>query len=322
MMPAPAFSRDSEVEEFVTLFRTHALPKPRWTHHAHLVVGLWHVLEHGPDEALALLRERISRYNEATGVENTDSAGYHESWTAFFVQALDAYARARSETHDRLALFNSLGASRLMDKFLALAFYSRDRMMSVAARRNFVEPDVQPLSGVRRFLDPSAMAETPFYMRRAARADAQHLMRLIIALAEFEKLEPPDADAQERLIEDAFGAKPRFEPWLAFADGVREPVAYAIFLETYSSFLARPTLYIEDIFVFEEFRKRGIGGALLRKAIELADQRGCGRVEWTALDWNVNAQQVYEEKLGAKRMSEWLHYRMTTKEISAYLSQP
>jgi GNAT superfamily N-acetyltransferase len=166
------------------------------------------------------------------------------------------------------------------------------------------------------------MNASSIHIRPAARSDAGDLVRLIIALAEFEKLDPPDAEAQARLFEDAFGQRPRFEPWLAFAEGLHEPVGYAIFLETYSSFLALPTLYIEDVFVLPEFRKQGIGGALLRKAVELAHQRGCGRVEWTALDWNVNAQLVYEEKLGAKRMSEWLHYRMTTKEISAYLNHP
>jgi GNAT superfamily N-acetyltransferase len=158
-----------------------------------------------------------------------------------------------------------------------------------------------------------------FHLRRAARADAENLIRLITALAEFENLEPPDAEAQARLIEDAFGPKPRFEAWLAFADGHREPVAYAILFETYSSFLARPTLYLEDVFVLPDFRQRGIGGALLRKTVELARERGCGRVEWTALDWNVNAQRDFEEKLGARRMSEWLLYRMTRGEMEAYL---
>lgn len=164
------------------------------------------------------------------------------------------------------------------------------------------------------------MSTPSFHLRPATRSDAGDLVRLIIALAEFEKLDPPDAAAQARLFEDAFGTKPRFEPWLAFADGTREPVGYAIFLETYSSFLARPTLYIEDVFVLPEFRKQGIGGALLRKAVELAHQCGCGRVEWTALDWNVNAQRVYEDKMGAKRMSEWFLYRMTGEDMQRYLS--
>jgi GNAT superfamily N-acetyltransferase len=124
------------------------------------------------------------------------------------------------------------------------------------------------------------------------------------------------------LVQDAFGTRPRFEPWLVWASERDEPVGYAIFLETYSSFLARPTLYIEDIFVLPEFRRQGLGGALLRKAVELAKERGCGRVEWTALDWNVNAQRVYEESMGARRMSEWYLYRMTQEEISRYLEQP
>ena len=157
------------------------------------------------------------------------------------------------------------------------------------------------------------------HIRPASRDDADDFIRLVIGLAEFEKLSPPDAAAQARLIEDAFGAKPRIEVWLAFADESRAPVGYAIFLETYSSFLARPTLYIEDVFVLETQRQRGIGGALLKKAVELAHRRGCGRVEWTALDWNVNAQRVYEEKLGAKRMSEWFLYRMTRDQMDAYL---
>ena len=160
-----------------------------------------------------------------------------------------------------------------------------------------------------------------FYLRKAVRADADALLGLIAALADFEKLPPPDDAARLRLIEDAFGAAPRFESWLAFADGNTAPVGYAIFLETYSTFLARPTLYIEDIFVLQEFRGAGIGGALLRKAVELAHARGCGRVEWTALDWNVNAQKVYEQRMGARHMKEWFLYRMTVVEMERFLGQ-
>jgi len=147
-------------------------------------------------------------------------------------------------------------------------------------------------------------------IRRALRADAPALLRLIVALAEFEKLPPPDAEAQKRLIHDGFGEQPRFECWLGFWHGAPEPVAYSFFFETYSSFLARPTLYLEDIFVLPEFRGRGIGRALLHHCIRLADERGCGRVEWTCLDWNTRAQATYEQ-LGARRMTEWFLYLMT-----------
>ncbi|MFZ4763588.1 MAG: GNAT family N-acetyltransferase [Roseimicrobium sp.] len=159
------------------------------------------------------------------------------------------------------------------------------------------------------------------YLRLATRDDASSLLRLIIELAEFERLTPPGAEAQARRCEDAFGATPRFEAWLAFVEEEPEPVGYAIFLETYSSFLARPTLYIEDVFVQQDFRKQGIGRALLHKAVQLAYERGCGRVEWTALDWNVHAQRVYEENMGARRMEEWLLYRMTSEDMVAFLDR-
>ena len=151
-------------------------------------------------------------------------------------------------------------------------------------------------------------------IRKAGRVDAAGLVRLIVALAEFEKLTPPDAEAQARLIQDAFGGKPRFEPWLAFWNGTTEPVAYAILFETYSTFLAQPTLYLEDLFVLPDYRSRGIGSALLRHCIQLAHERGCGRMEWTVLDWNVKAQKVYDG-LGARRLNEWFLYRLDRAQI-------
>ena len=157
-------------------------------------------------------------------------------------------------------------------------------------------------------------------IRRAQLADAPGLLRLIIALAEFEKLPPPDAEAQERLIRDGFGAQPRFECWLSFLADSPEPVAYALLFDSYSSFLARPTLYLEDIFVLPQFRRRGIGGSLLRHCIQLAQERGCGRMEWTCLDWNTHAQATYQQ-LGARRMSEWYLYRLTRENMAQALSQ-
>ncbi len=156
-------------------------------------------------------------------------------------------------------------------------------------------------------------------LRPLTREHAGAFCRLVIALAEFEKLPPPDEAAQARLVEDALGAKPRIEVWLAFVNADTEPCGYMILVETYSSFLALPTLYLEDLFVLPERRKGGVGGALLQKVVSLAHERGCGRVEWTALDWNVNAQQVYEQRIGAKRMSEWLLYRMTRSDMQRLL---
>ena len=147
-------------------------------------------------------------------------------------------------------------------------------------------------------------------IRKAEQADADALLALITALADFEHLPPPDAEARARLVDHGFGERPKFEAYLAELLGTPGPVGYAFVFETYSTFLARPTLYLEDLFVLPEHRKQGVGKALLRFCIRLAHERGCGRMEWTCLDWNVNAQRVYEG-LGAKRMSEWYLYRLT-----------
>lgn len=161
----------------------------------------------------------------------------------------------------------------------------------------------------------------PPVLRPLTQDHTEAFCRLVVALAEFEKLPPPDAAAQARLVEAALGPRPRIEVWLAFANAAAsEPCGYAIFMETYSSFLALPTLYIEDVFVLPEWRGRGVGGTLLGKAVSLAHERGCGRVEWTALDWNVNAQRVYEQRMGARRMSECYLYRMTREDMERHLS--
>lgn len=149
----------------------------------------------------------------------------------------------------------------------------------------------------------------PPRIRQAVADDAAHLIFLIASLAEFENLPVPDKDAQQRLIRDGFGHTPMFEAWLAEIDGESKPVGYAFVYMAYSTFLAAPTLFLEDIFVLPEHRKKGIGKALLRHCIQVANERGCGRMEWNCLDWNIDAQGMYED-MGAKRMSDWLLYRM------------
>lgn len=151
-------------------------------------------------------------------------------------------------------------------------------------------------------------------IRRAERADADALLRLIEALAHYEKLEPPDAGARARLIEDGFGPNPRYEAWLALVDGA--PVGYTVSFETYSSFLARPTLYLEDIFVLPEHRRAGVGYRLFRRIAQRALERGCGRMEWVCLDWNRAGLQFYE-KIGARRLAEWVTFRLLPEQIAA-----
>jgi GNAT superfamily N-acetyltransferase len=145
-------------------------------------------------------------------------------------------------------------------------------------------------------------------VRRAVESDAQALLSLVDALADYEKLERPSADARERLVRDMFGPKRRIDGLLAFMDGY--PVGYAIILETYSSFLALPTLYLEDLFVLPEYRGRKAGLALFEEVRAEAHRRGCGRIEWTVLDWNQLAIDFYN-RIGGQHLKEWQLYRIT-----------
>jgi GNAT superfamily N-acetyltransferase len=149
-------------------------------------------------------------------------------------------------------------------------------------------------------------------IRRAGPDDADTLLALVQALAEYEGLEPPDEEARVRLVKDGFGPRPRFETYLAEIDGVA--VGYAIVFETYSTFLASPTLYLEDLFVRPDSRRRGAGTALLRYLAAEAVARGCGRMEWTVLDWNELAQGVYR-KLGAELLPDWRVCRLSREEL-------
>lgn len=145
-------------------------------------------------------------------------------------------------------------------------------------------------------------------VRRATPEDAPAIGKLIVALAEFEKLSPPDEAAQERLFRDAFGPRPRFEIFLAEVEG--KLAGYAFVFETYSTFLALPTLYLEDLFVLPEFRGQRVGRALFQHCKEEAISRGCGRYEWAVLDWNTHAIEFYKRQ-GAKHLHDWHVYRIT-----------
>ena len=149
-------------------------------------------------------------------------------------------------------------------------------------------------------------------IRRATLTDSETVLELIRGLADYEKLDRPDESACARLIADGFGESPRFEAWLAELDDVA--VGYAILFETYSSFLARPTLYLEDLFLHPDVRGRGIGKKFLKTLAQEAVTRGCGRMEWVCLDWNTPSISFYEN-LGAKQMPEWVSFRLDGVEL-------
>lgn len=149
-------------------------------------------------------------------------------------------------------------------------------------------------------------------IRRATAADAETFLALVDALADYEKLDRPTPEARARLSRDAFGPNPRIEAWLA--EDNEHAIGYAITFETYSSFLALPTLYLEDLFILPEYRKRKAGWSMFRTLAAEAVRRGCGRMEWAVLDWNQLAIDFYE-RLGAKRLKDWYVYRLTNEQL-------
>jgi len=156
-----------------------------------------------------------------------------------------------------------------------------------------------------------------FEIRPARPVDGPALVRLVRGLADFEKLPPPDDDAARRLIQDAFGPRPRFEVLVAaLAADVR---GYALFFETYSTFSAAPSLWLEDLFVDAEVRGQGIGLALMRAVARVACERGGHRFEWTVLDWNERARRFYQS-LGARLLGEWQVCRVEGDELTRLAS--
>lgn len=149
-------------------------------------------------------------------------------------------------------------------------------------------------------------------MRAAAAADTPELMRLIRELAVYEKLAHMVTGNEAMLREALFGARPGVEALIVERGG--RAVGFAIYFTSFSTFLCKPGLFLEDVFVEPEHRGVGIGKALLQRLAAIAVERGCGRFEWHVLDWNEPSIRFYES-LGAKLMPEWQLVRMTDAEI-------
>ena len=147
---------------------------------------------------------------------------------------------------------------------------------------------------------------TGIVVRRARAKDTEGFVGLVLALARFEKLKPPSQAGRKRLIDDVFRKK-RVHLLVA-SDGSRL-VGYALYYYSYSSFVAKPSLYLEDLFVLEGYRKQGVGFDLFRRCADEAVSKGCGRMEWSVLTWNTKAMEFYE-RLGARRLSDWCVYRL------------
>ena len=152
--------------------------------------------------------------------------------------------------------------------------------------------------------------ETNLVVERAVKADGKAIVDLIVSLAKFERLKPPDRSAKVRLVRDIFD-KELVNVFVARAG--KRLAGYALYFYAYSSFIARPTLFLEDIFVRGEYRGKGVGEALFAKCAAEAYRHGCGRMKWEVLTWNRKAMSFYE-KLGAE-MDDLRLFRLDEKSL-------
>ena len=155
---------------------------------------------------------------------------------------------------------------------------------------------------------------TAVVVRQARPADVPLVARLIRDLAAYEKLSDVCHADEDALREHLFGPRPFAEVLIGCIDGA--PAGFALFFHNYSTFLTKPGIYLEDLFVKPECRDFGVGKALLAELAHLAVERGCGRLEWSVLKWNSPAIGFYE-KLGAEAMAEWQVYRLAGKPLEA-----
>ncbi len=145
-------------------------------------------------------------------------------------------------------------------------------------------------------------------LRFATGDDAGLILDFIRQLADFEKMTDEVVTDEDQLRQSLFGERRVAEVVIASYDG--EPAGFALFFHNFSTFLGRPVIYLEDLFVIPKLRGRGIGQVLLSHLAEITVDRGCGRLEWAVLDWNTDAIRFYE-RLGARPMDEWTVFRLT-----------
>lgn len=157
------------------------------------------------------------------------------------------------------------------------------------------------------------MRKPNFTIRPATAADVPVILELIRALATYERAPDEVTATEEQLHEVLFGPKPSAEVLLALEN--ERAAGFAVFFHNFSTWLGKPGLYLEDLFVRPEDRGKGYGRALLVHLARIARDRRCGRMEWAVLDWNEPAINFYR-KLGAKPMHEWTVFRLTPDDIA------
>lgn len=159
---------------------------------------------------------------------------------------------------------------------------------------------------------------TEFRIEPATEKHVPLILALIKGLAEYEQLSHEVVATETALRESLFGKRPGAEVVIGYAG--KEPAGFAVFFHNYSTFLARPGIYLEDLFVLPHWRGHGLGRRLLAHVASAAVARGCGRLEWAVLDWNEPAIRFYR-KLGAAAMDEWTVYRLAGDALKRLASE-
>ena len=155
-------------------------------------------------------------------------------------------------------------------------------------------------------------------LRPATREDVPLILQLVRELASYERAPDAVVATEADYLRDGFGHRPRFQVLLA--EWESQPAGFALFYHNYSTFLARPGIYLEDLFVDPPFRGRGVGKTLLKELARIAVARGCARLDWSALDWNRTAIDFYL-RLGAVELNGWSLYRLAGEALRRMASQ-
>jgi GNAT superfamily N-acetyltransferase len=157
-----------------------------------------------------------------------------------------------------------------------------------------------------------------FRLAAATIDDVPTVLSLISALAEYEQLADHLRATEPDLRAALFGPKPAAEVIIGYAGS--EPAGFALYFQSFSTFVGRPGLYLEDLFVKPEWRRQGLGRQLLARLAHIAVERGYGRMEWSVLNWNEMALRVYRAA-GARPLTDWTVYRLSGAELSALAAQ-
>jgi GNAT superfamily N-acetyltransferase len=163
------------------------------------------------------------------------------------------------------------------------------------------------------------VTQPAFRIEQATERDVPLILRLIKALAEYEKMAHEVTATEEALRQSLFGPRPAAEVVIGYAGD--EPAGFALFFHNYSTFLGQPGIYLEDLYVVPERRGHGLGKRLIAHLAALAVERGCGRLEWAVLDWNEPAIGFYR-RLGARPMDQWTVFRLIGDALRQLASKP